>query len=98
MESISHVKTRPLKESVPVHKLPGHYCLALYSVDGSYYRGYIDTVTDELAQVIHVHTCKYTCVYMCCTLVHVFVLLFKKIVYIHVIYVYMCSCVFICTC
>lgn len=51
MEEILNTKFRPLIKTTPLDQIAGQYCLAMYSVDGLYYRGRVESVTEQLAQV-----------------------------------------------
>ena len=51
MEEILNTKFCPLIKTAPLDQMTGQYCLALYSVDGLYYRGRVESVTEQLAQV-----------------------------------------------
>ena len=51
MEEILSTKFYPLIKTTPLDQITGQYCLALYSVDGLYYRGRVESVTEQLAQV-----------------------------------------------
>ena len=52
MESIQKIKLCLLSERYSVNEMKGKFCLALFSGDRMYYRGYIKSVSkDNLAQV-----------------------------------------------
>ena len=52
INTISTLKPRPLNETIPFSAMTGNYCLALYSLDGLYYRGYVlKMVPEHFAQV-----------------------------------------------
>ena len=51
MNVISSTKTNLITATVRRQDLAGKHCVALYSADGLYYRGYIVKPVDQFAQV-----------------------------------------------